>query len=184
MLQVFCIATTEAEVEGVVSRVLQTGITRENISVATGLSEMDQIAFPNRELRHQAWIGLGLGGVIGWFVGTAMIVLDPSEVPPWTVEALLIPLSTALIGIVLGAVAGASGGFCRALPPNLTHHYEEEVKRGRVLISVQLDDASTRHKVAADCVRSGGLDVHCSDEILAEHYGQLVGEWQGSVKVG
>src|SRR6266571_4800871 len=141
MLKVFCIATTEAA-ESVVSRVLQTGITRENISVAAGLSEMDQIALPDRELRRHAWIGLGLGAVIGWFVGTAMIVLDPSEVPAWTVEALLIPLSAALVGIVLGAVAGASGGFCRAwTSPNLAHHYEEEVRQGRVLISVRLDDA-------------------------------------------
>jgi len=151
MLQVVCIATTEAETEGVVSRVLQTGITRENISVAAGLSERDQIAMPNRELRRHAWIGLGLGAVIGWFVGTAMIALDPSIVPPWPGEALLIPLSAALVGMVLGAVAGASGGFCRAsTSPNLAHHHEEEVRQGRVLISFRPDNASTRAKAAAE----------------------------------
>src|SRR6266705_5585367 len=42
MLQVFCIATTEAEAEGVVFKILQTGITCESIFVVTGCSEMDQ----------------------------------------------------------------------------------------------------------------------------------------------
>jgi len=168
MLQVFCIATTEAEAEGVVSRILETGIRRENIFVVTGFSEMDHIALPIRELRRHVWIGLGLGAVIGWFVGTAMIILLASAATPWTGEALLIPLNTALTGMVLGTVAGASGGFCRPhISPNLAHHYEEEVRQGRVLISVELDDASKREKVAAVCVGSGGIDVHCSDEVAA-----------------
>src|SRR5438034_8977839 len=124
MLQVFCIATTEAEAEGLVSRVLQTGITRENISVAAGLSEMDQIVLPNRELRRHAWIGLGLGAGIGWFVGTAMIVLDPSEVPRWPVEALLVPLSTPLVGSGPGACGGPSAGPGGAFPHNLRLHKE------------------------------------------------------------
>ena len=168
MLQVFCIATTEEEAEGVVSRILETGIRRENIFVAAGFSEMDQIAVPIRELRRHVWIGLGLGAVIGWFVGTAMIILLASAATPWTGEALLIPLNTALTGMVLGTVAGASGGFCGPhISPNLAHHYEEEVRQGRVLISVELDDAGKREKVAAACVGSGGIDVHCSDEVAA-----------------
>ncbi len=168
MLQVFCIATTGAEAEAVVSKILETGIRRENIFVAAGLLEMEDIAVPIRELRRHVWIGLGLGAVTGWFVGTAMIILIASAATPWTGEALLIPLNTALTGMVLGTVAGASGGFCRPhISPNLAHHYEEEVRQGRVLISVDLDDASNRDKIAAACLGSGGVDVHCSDEVAA-----------------
>jgi len=147
MLQVFCIATTEAEAEGVVFKILQTGITRESIFVVTGCSEMDHVALPIRELRRHVRIGLGIGASVGWFVGTAMIVLLASVAPPSTGEALLIPLNTALAGMVLGTVAGASGGFCRPrISPNLARHYEEEVRQGRVLISVELHDASNRDK--------------------------------------
>ncbi len=168
MLQVFCIATTEAEAEGVVFKILQTGITRESIFVVTGCSEMDHVALPIRELRRHVRIGLGIGASVGWFVGTAMIVLLASVAPPSTGEALLIPLNTALAGMVLGTVAGASGGFCRPrISPNLARHYEEEVRRGRVLISVELHDARNRDNVAAAFVRSGGMDVHYSDEIAA-----------------
>jgi len=39
------------------------------------------------------------------------------------------------------------GGFCRPrISPNLARHYEEEVRQGRVLISVELHDASNRDK--------------------------------------
>src|SRR3989441_3376979 len=164
LLQVFCITTTEAE--GVVSRIRETGIRRENIFVAVGFSEMDHIALPIRELRRHVWIGLG--AVIGWFVGTAMIIFLASAATPWTGEALLIPLNSALAGVVLGTVAGASGGFWRPhISPNLAHHYEEEVRQGRVLISVELDDAGKREKVAAACVGARGIDVHCSHEVAA-----------------
>ena len=168
MLQVFCVATTEAEAEGVVSKILQTGITRENIFVATGHSDMDYVVLPIRELRRHVWMGLGVGAATGWFVGTAMIVLLAFVGPLWTREALLIPLYTAFVGMVLGTVAGASGGFCKpGISPNLARHYEEEVEQGRVLISVELDDASNRDKIAAAFADSGGMDVHYSDEVAA-----------------
>jgi hypothetical protein len=168
MLQVFCIATTEAEAEGVISKILQTGITRENIFVCTGYSEMDHLALPVRELRHHVRIGFAVGAAVGWFVGTAMIVLLSSLARLWTGEALLILLNTALAGMVLGTVAGASGGFWRPhISPNLARHYEEEVSHGRVLISVELDDAGNRDMVAAACVGSGGMDIHYSDEMAA-----------------
>src|SRR5438093_5438273 len=168
MLQIFCTAITEADAEGLVSGILQTGITRENISIATGHPEMGHVALPNRELRRAVQIGVGVGAAVGWFVGTAMLLLLASVNLPWTGEALLMPLITALAGLVLGAVAGASGGFCRPrMSPNLARHYEEEVRQGRVLISVELDDAGNRDKVAAACIRSGGMDIHYSDEAAA-----------------
>ena len=81
MLQVFCIATTEAEAEGVVSRILDMGIRRENIFVAAGFSEMDQIAVPIRELRRHVWIGLGLRLPAGLSVYPAIDSQNPETSP-------------------------------------------------------------------------------------------------------
>src|SRR5215831_8061019 len=110
MLQGFCIPTTEAEAEGVVSRILETGIPRENIFIAAGFSEMDHIAVrdPRAAAACMDQPRAGSGDRLVCRYGDDHPA-RASKAIPRTGEALLIPLNTALIGMVLGTVAGASG---------------------------------------------------------------------------
>ena len=96
--------------------------------------------------------GVGTGAVLGGLIGAAAALLIPGIGP--VVSGGL--LATALAGGATGAVVGGvSGGITGALvgmglPEDEAKFYGEQVKDGRVLVTVKADD---RFADASDIVR-------------------------------
>jgi hypothetical protein len=105
--------------------------------------------------------GLIVGGTLGWLVGIGTLAI-PGVGPLLAAGPIVAALAGAGVGGAVGGIAGALIGL--GLPEIEAKRYEEEIKRGRILISVHCESvhsAQTARKVLED---SGAKDVFLSGE--------------------
>jgi len=105
--------------------------------------------------------GLVIGGALGWLVGIGTIAI-PGAGPLIAAG----PIVAALTGAgVLGAAGGIVGALVGLGVPELeAKRYEEEIKRGRILVSVHCDSVGTAHKARKVLEDAGGRAVFLSGE--------------------
>ena len=105
--------------------------------------------------------GLVIGGALGWLVGIGTLAI-PGAGPLIAAG----PIVAALTGAgVLGAAGGIVGALVGlGLPELEAKRYEEEIKRGRILVSVHCDSVGIAHKARKVLEDAGGRAVFLSGE--------------------
>lgn len=141
------------------------------------LSNDISVIFPDRDLSKEFAIekhtkspegaltgggtGLVLGGALGWLAGVGMIAI-PGIGPLLAAGPIVATIAGAGIGSAVGGIAGALIGL--GVPELEAHRYEEEVKRGRILVSVRCDSVGAAHTARTVLEESGGGSVFLSGE--------------------
>ena len=166
--EIFCVAETESQANGLVTKIEQMGFALDDVSIATHPCEVERIAYPDSQLLHDTRIGALIGAAIGLGYGVATLaVIGAAGIPRWY-EALLLVSAGALGGSLLGMIVGGSGAWGTArMSPSVEHLYEEEVARGKIVVSVQFGDLEDMEKVIMAINDAGATDVRYSRELVA-----------------
>jgi PRC-barrel domain protein/ActD protein len=145
---------------------------------AAGFNSSDiSVVFPDRELNQEFALekntkapegalagggtGLVVGGVLGWLAGIGTLAI-PGIGPLLAAGPIVAAIAGAGVGSAIGGIAGALIGL--GVPEIEAKRYEEEIKRGRILLSVHcrgLNEAQNARKVLDD---SGAKNVFLSGE--------------------
>ena len=161
---------TRADVERAVDKLREQGFNSQDISVL----------FPDRDLNKEFAIekntkapegalagggtGLIVGGALGWLVGIGTLAI-PGIGPLLVAGPIVAALAGAGVGSAVGGIAGALIGL--GVPELEARRYEEEVKRGRILVSVHCDSVGIASTARTILESSGAKDVFLSGEQLA-----------------
>ncbi|HZP22009.1 MAG TPA: PRC-barrel domain-containing protein [Terriglobales bacterium] len=164
---VYGIFADRDNVEKAVDRLRREGFNSSDISVV----------FPDRELNKEFAIekntkapeggltgggaGLVVGGVLGWLVGIGTLAI-PGVGPLIAAGPIVAALAGAGVGGAVGGIAGSLIGL--GLPELEAKQYEEEIKRGRILVSVHCDSVGLAHQARKVLEDSGGKSVFLSGE--------------------
>jgi sporulation protein YlmC with PRC-barrel domain len=164
---VYGVFANREEVEKTVDRLRKDGFNSSDISVV----------FPDRELNKEFAIekntkapegalagggtGLVVGGVLGWLVGIGTLAI-PGVGPLIAAGPIVAALAGAGVGSAVGGIAGALIGL--GVPELEAKRYEEEIKRGRILVSVHCDSVGMAHTARKVLEDSGGKAVFLSGE--------------------
>src|SRR5512143_1020174 len=159
---VYCLATTDAQAEGIVRDLRTAGFTSNDISVL----------FPDRggsrEFAHEqhtklpegASTGAGtgglLGGALGWLAGIGALAI-PGVGPFVAAGPLMAALSGAAIGAAAGGLTGALIGL--GMPELEAKRYEGKIRSGNILVSVHTDDRDQRKRAREVFERAGAEDI-------------------------
>ena len=165
--EIFCVAKNPFQAKGIVRRIGAMGIPPKNVAVATRPSDVEEASRLGSRVLREAKLGFVVGGAVGWFLSTAIIVMIGT--PAMTLyEALLLLMGGGFGGAVLGTVFAATGVFeTSRMTPALEHHYEEELAHGGILIAVEFADKAERDRVMSAIDYFGASDVHESREMAA-----------------
>lgn len=155
------------QVEKAVDRLRKEGFNSNDISVI----------FPDRDLSKEFAIekntkapegalagggtGLVLGGALGWLAGIGMIAI-PGIGPLLAAGPIVTAIAGAGVGSAVGGIAGALIGL--GVPELEARRYEEEVKRGRILVSVRCDSVGLAHTARTLLEDFGGGSVFLSGD--------------------
>lgn len=155
------------KVEKAVDRLRKEGFRSDDISVV----------FPDRELSKEFAIekntkapegalagggtGLVLGGALGWLAGVGMIAI-PGIGPLLAAGPIVAAIAGAGVGSAVGGIAGALIGL--GVPELEAKRYEEEVKRGRILVSVRCDSVGQARAARTLLEDFGGGSVFLSGD--------------------
>ena len=150
------------DVEKAVDRLRKEGFNSNDISVV----------FPDRELNKEFAIekntkapegalagggtGLLVGGALGWLVGIGTLAI-PGVGPLLAAGPIVAALAGAGVGSAVGGIAGALIGL--GVPELEAKRYEEEIKRGRILLSVHCDSVGMAHTARTVLEDAGGKGV-------------------------
>jgi sporulation protein YlmC with PRC-barrel domain len=164
---VYGVYSDREHVEKAVDRLRKEGFLSNDISVV----------FPDRDMNKEFALekntkapegamtgggtGLLIGGTLGWLVGIGTLAI-PGVGPLLAAGPIVAALAGAGVGSAVGGIAGGLIGL--GLPEIEAKRYEEEIKAGRILISVHCESvhaAQSARKVLED---SGGKDVFLSGE--------------------
>ncbi len=164
---VYGVYADREQVEKAIDRLRKDGFVSSNISVV----------FPDRDLNKEFALekntkapegamagggtGLVVGGALGWLVGIGTLAI-PGVGPLLAAGPIVAALAGAGVGSAIGGVAGALIGL--GLPEIEAKRYEEEIKRGRILVSVHCDSVNTAQKARKALEDSGAKDVFLSGE--------------------
>jgi hypothetical protein len=160
---VFCIATTRAQAEDIVSRLKSASFSSDDISVLfpDKDSTRDFAHEKNTKAPEGAVAGAGTGGVIGgtlgWLAGIGALAI-PGIGPFIAAGPIMAALGGAAVGAAAGGITGALIGM--GIPELEAKRYEGKVKAGNLLISVHTDD-SDEIKQAKDIFSSVGAQDIC-----------------------
>ena len=105
--------------------------------------------------------GLVVGGALGWLAGIGMIAI-PGIGPLLAAGPIVAAIAGAGVGSAVGGIAGALIGL--GVPELEARRYEDEVKRGRILVSVHCDSVGVAHTARTILEESGGNSVFLSGE--------------------
>lgn len=155
------------DVEQAVDQLRREGFNSQDISVV----------FPDRDLNKEFAIekntkapegalagggtGLLLGGALGWLVGIGTLAI-PGVGPLLAAGPIVAALAGAGVGSAVGGIAGALIGL--GVPELEARRYEEEIKRGRILLSVHCDSVGSARTARTILDAAGAKDVFLSGE--------------------
>jgi hypothetical protein len=100
--------------------------------------------------------GMGTGAILGWLAGIGTLAI-PGVGPFIAAGPIMAALSGAAIGGATGGIIGALVGM--GIPEEEARRYDEKVRGGHALISVQADDMAERDRAREVFVRHGADDV-------------------------
>lgn len=164
---VYGVYSDRKDVERAVDRLREAGFSNSDISVV----------FPERDLSKEFALekntkapegalaggstGLVIGGALGWLAGIGTLAI-PGIGPLLAAGPIVAAIAGAGVGSAIGGIAGALIGL--GVPEIEAKRYEEEIKRGRILISIHCETvrmAQTGRKVLEN---SGAKEVFLSGE--------------------
>jgi len=164
-----------------VERMINAGIDRDQISLVTRDSDHDKIR--NDSTEHTsgagkgAGIGAALGGVGGLIAGLAGLAI-PGIGPILAAGPIAAALGGALGGAGLGAAAGGIIGALTdmGVPEDEARHYEEQVRQGKILVTVRADNDNEADRASDIMDVQGAVDIegntrHDSVEAAPEYEG-------------
>jgi len=167
---VYGVYTDREQVERAVDRLRSGGFHSNDVSVVFPDSNLNkEFALEKNTKAPEGALagggtGLLVGGTLGWLAGIGTLAI-PGIGPLIAAGPIIAALAGAGVGSAIGGIAGGLVGL--GLPEIEAKRYEEEIKRGRILVSVHCDSmqmAQTARKVLED---SGAKDVFLSGEQLA-----------------
>ncbi len=111
----------------------------EDVATATQALPLEQEkVVPNvQRVREDEATGAITGGIVGGVLGIAVSLLIPIFGPAFAGGFLVTAFSAAL-GAVAGSFWGAFVGL--GAPEEEAHHYEQEFKQGRTILTIKTDD--------------------------------------------
>ena len=139
---VFCIATTEAQAEAIVSELQAKGFSNNDISIlfpdSTGTNDFAHEK--HTKAPEGATTGASTGGVLGGALGL-LAGIGTLAVPGLGAFVAAGPLMGALSGAALGAAVGGITGALMGMgvPEYEAKRYEGKLKEGNILISVHVE---------------------------------------------
>jgi hypothetical protein len=164
---VYGIYAAREEVEKVVDRLRREGFLSHDISVV----------FPDRDMNKEFALekntkapegalagggtGLIVGGALGWLAGIGTLAI-PGVGPLLAAGPIVAALAGAGVGSAVGGIAGALIGL--GVPEIEAKRYEEEIKRGRILVSVHCESVLAAQKARKVLDDSGAKEVFLSGE--------------------
>ena len=166
--EVYCVAQTENQAHEVVARLKEMGIAPDVISIVTEPAGVERIAHPDAQHLRNAINGAIVGAVIGILFGIAVLSTMGYDGIPNLFSALLLAGASAFGGALLGSIIGSTGLFGKTvMPESVAQHLEEEVRRGAILIMVEVRSEKERDSFMATLNRWGISDIHFSGEAAA-----------------
>ncbi len=108
--------------------------------------------------------GLVIGGVLGWLAGIGTLAI-PGIGPLIAAGPIVAAITGAGVGSAIGGIAGALIGL--GVPELEAKRYEEEIKRGRILVSVHCDTLANAKRAREVLDSVGAKEVFLSGELRA-----------------
>ena len=168
---VFCLVRDEAQAGRIVDDLKASGFPNDRISVLlpdkSGTQEFAQEKGTKAPEGALTGVGTGgvLGGALGWLAGIGALGI-PGLGPFIAAGPIMAALSGAAVGATTGGLIGALIGM--GIPEHKARAYEENVKRGRTLVSVHSDDLADTQKARTVFERHGADDIAATEETRVE----------------
>lgn len=164
---VFCIASSEAQVERIANQLKAAGFSGNDISVLfpdkTGTRDFAHEQHTKAPEGAAAGAGTGgvLGGGLGWLVGIGTLAIP--RLGPFIAAG---PITAALAGAAVGAAAGGIAGALVGLgiPEHEAKQYEGKLRSGNLLISVHAEDGKGVDAAKEIFKREGATDISYTGE--------------------
>ena len=164
---VFCIASSEPQVERIANQLKAAGFSGNDISVLfpdkTGTRDFAHEQ--NTKAPEGAATGAGtgglLGGGLGWLVGIGSLAI-PGVGPFIAAGPIMAALGGAAVGAAVGGIGGALVGM--GIPELEAKQYEGKVKSGNILLSVHTKDGKERDRAKEILKRDGATDIASTGE--------------------
>jgi hypothetical protein len=174
MKTVVGILSSRSDAEMTVERLLQTGITREKISLLTPDSSPNNLTdIPTTET-EQPGMGAAMGGVVGGALGAAggmgLGVAVASVLVPGVGAVLAIGMGAAALLAAGGAIGGAAAGealeadMVRGLPIDELFVYEDALRQGRSVVIVFAEDNDQAARARQVFEAAGAVSVDAAKE--------------------
>lgn len=141
------------------------GFTADQVSVvardeATTRAMADNSELVSAEAGKGAVVGTLLGGLAGWLIGLSSLAI-PGIGPVIGAGIIGAALAGAGIGAAAGGLIGALGAY--GIPEEDARGYEEEVRQGRVLLTVHAVDDVQAQRANTLLAEAGGRRIRAYD---------------------
>jgi len=110
--------------------------------------------------------GAVVGGTLAWLVGVGALAL-PGLGPVIAAGPLMATLAGVGVGGTLGGITGAL--ISMEIPEYIAQRYEDRVKDGGILASVNCDDSIGAKRARKILMRTGAQDVSSTGQVSARH---------------
>ena len=166
--EVYCVARSDNQAQEIIENIKRMGIAPDAFSVVAKPGEAGRAAYRASEEARNAANGAGVGVIVGLLFGAAVLGTMGFSGIPGLFEAILLLACAALGGTMFGAIVGSTGLFAKKrVPKPLERHFEEEIRQGRILISIQVLGVAERDRLIETLNELEVADIHYSGEQAA-----------------
>jgi hypothetical protein len=164
---VFCIASSQSQVERIANQLKGAGFSGNDISVLfpdkTGTRDFAHEQHTKAPEGAATGAGTGglLGGGLGWMVGIGALAI-PGVGPFIAAGPIMAALAGAAVGAAAGGLTGALVGL--GIPEYEAKQYEGKINEGNILISVHAEDSNDVTKATEIFGREGAHDISYTGE--------------------
>ncbi len=168
MLQeVYCIAHNDNQAHEIIEKIKNMGIAPGAFTVIEKPEKVDCMAYRASEEARNAANGASRCVIIGLLFGAAVLGVMGVAGLPELFQAILFIAGTALSGAIFGTIVGSSGFAKKRISEPLERHFEEEIREGGKLISIQGNNSDERDRLIGTMNALDVADIHYSDEQAA-----------------
>ena len=164
---VFCIATSEAQAERIVSDLKAAGFSNQSISALFPDRRSTQDFAHEKHTKAPEGVTAGvsaggvLGGAFGWLVGIGALAI-PGVGPFIAAGPIMALLGGAAVGAAVGGVTGALIGM--GIPEYEAKRYEGKISKGNILLSVHITEGKQADAAKNIFQRAGAEDIASTSE--------------------
>jgi hypothetical protein len=164
---VFCIASSQPQVERIANALKAAGFAGDDISVlfpdTTGTRDFAHEQHTKAPEAAATGAGAGglIGGGLGWLVGIGALAI-PGVGPFIAAGPIMAALAGAAVGAAAGGLTGALVGL--GMPEYEAKQYEGKIHAGNMLISVHARDGKDVAKAKEIFEREGATDISYTGE--------------------